>query len=82
MFLLSTLLQGQAIDPSKKQTNLFITEDTLIIRSVSQANNGVYQCLAKNQVGQGLSNTQTVNVKGKYFRKLENSPTVNRNLTT
>ena len=59
------LLQGQAIDPSKKQTNLFITEDTLIIRSVSQTNNGVYQCLAKNQVGQGVSNTQTVNVKGK-----------------
>lgn len=51
------------IEP-KKNTNLFATEDTLIIRGVQEANNGVYQCTATNQVGQGVSNSQTVNVKG------------------
>ncbi len=56
-------LQGKVIEP-KKNTNLFATEDTLIIRGVQEANNGVYQCAATNQVGQGVSNTQTVNVKG------------------
>ena len=57
------LMQGKVIEP-KKNTNLFATEDTLIVRGVHEANNGVYQCLATNQVGQGVSNQQTVNVKG------------------
>ena len=57
-------MQGKKIQP-EKNTNLFATEDTLIVRGVHEANNGAYQCLATNQVGQGTSNTQTVNVKGK-----------------
>jgi len=54
--------EGKKIEP-EKNTNLFATEDTLIFRGVHEANNGAYQCLAANQVGQGTSNTQTVNVK-------------------
>ena len=37
---------------------------------VHEANNGAYQCLGTNQVGQGTSNTQTVNVIGKSTRML------------
>jgi hypothetical protein len=46
-----------------KESNMFITDDTLIIRGIHGANNGVYQCMAKNQVGQGTSNPQAINVK-------------------
>ena len=58
--------QGKRIEP-KKNTNLFATEDSLIIRGVQEANNGAYQCQVTNQVGQGVSNTQTLNVKGKII---------------
>ena len=76
--ILYFFFQGKKIEP-EKNTNLFATEDTLIVRGVHEANNGAYQCLATNQVGQGTSNTQTVNVKGKvtiilswpYFLTLE-----------
>ena len=64
-----SLLQGKVIEP-KKNTNLFATEDTLIIRGVQETNNGVYQCVATNQVGQGVSNPQTINVKGVYTQWL------------
>ena len=63
-FISYFFFQGKKIQP-EKNTNLFATEDTLIVRGVHEANNGAYQCLATNQVGQGTSNTQTVNVKGK-----------------
>ena len=67
--ILYFFLQGKKIEP-EKNTNLFATEDTLIVRGVHEANNGAYQCLATNQVGQGTSNTQIVNVKGKSTRML------------
>lgn len=43
--------------PSKNIGSHFIfTDDSLIIRSIQKEDSGVYQCTAKNQIGQGSSN--------------------------
>ena len=49
-----------------KESNVFITENSLIIRGVHEGNDGEYRCKAKNQIGQGVSEPQRVRVKGMY----------------
>ena len=49
-----------------KESNVFITENSLIIRGVHEGNDGEYRCKAKNQIGQGVSEPQRVRVKGTY----------------
>ena len=45
--------------------NILITDDSLILRHVTEQQQGNYRCVAKNQVGTGASNVIELAVKCK-----------------
>ena len=57
--------QDQLLDMKNTGGNILITDDSLILRHVTEQQQGNYRCVAKNQVGSGASNVIELAVKCK-----------------
>ena len=47
--------------------NVHILDETLYINSITEEQNGEYQCAGINQAGTGYSNSLTIKVESKTF---------------
>ena len=59
-------MQDQILDMKSSGGNILITDDSLILRHVTEQQQGSYRCVAKNQVGSGTSNVIDLAVKCEY----------------
>jgi hypothetical protein len=60
-----TIFQESVLDLKNTGGNVLVTDDSLILRHVTEQQEGSYRCVAKNQVGSGASNVIELTVKCK-----------------
>ena len=59
--------QESVLDLKNTGGNVLVTDDSLILRHVTEQQEGSYRCVAKNQVGSGASNIIELTVKCKSY---------------
>lgn len=60
------MFQGKTLF-SNAQAGTIVSNQSLVLQSVTRARAGTYTCIGSNQEGDGESNTVDLNVKCKYI---------------